>query len=407
MSDYFLNKIYDSLLSKKPVPKKPEPIVEKKGTFKTLSQILNERYQIKFKKHTDPEFTEIEVSDAQFKQAFRHLQVAEDQIEVIIKELTKTGLTDKQVREVLRLVFSHDNPTDFFNAVKNKITIEELLQQNDIVSYISNHYKLDRALVADLLMFEPATKPSVGKGETFMLLFVQNARKGSTKEASGSESGDVVINGVEYELKGTDARIRGQKGFGSYDNARETFENGLQECINKANLQLTASGQDYNIQAKSNGYIDVIALQLIQTGKVTKDDIVNVYVKGFKQIYFNSTPDQIKNWVNKGLDNNGKMNPDPTDINGFKMLYFKFALQYYAIQEKFNFMVLLGTDPSAVGRRGKGGTRIGARFGYQKVISYNDVVSGNIEGKIEPSSWPSFKPRAGQGGGVFGIKLAI
>ena len=38
MSDYFLNKIYDSLISRKPVPKKPEPIVEKKS-FKPLSKV--------------------------------------------------------------------------------------------------------------------------------------------------------------------------------------------------------------------------------------------------------------------------------------------------------------------------------------------------------------------------------
>jgi hypothetical protein len=401
MSDYFLNKIYDSLLSRKPVPKKPEPIVEKKETFKSLSQILNERYQIKFKKYDEPEYTEIEVSDAQFRQAFRHLQVAEDQIESAIQDLTKTGLTDKQVREILRLVFSHDNPSDFLNVLKNKITIEELLQQNDIVTYITNHYKLDRALVADLLMFEPVTKPSVGKGEAFMLLFVQDAKKGGTKELPGSESGDVIVNGVEYELKGTDARIRGQKGFGSYDTARENFENALQECIDKSGLQISTSNQDYTIREQSNGYIDTVASQLMQTGKVNQDDIINVYVRGFKQIYLNASPEQIKNWVAQGIDNSGRMNAN------FKTLYFKFALQYYATQEKFNFMVLIGTDPSAVGRRGKGGVRIGARFGYQKVISFEDIMSGNIEGKIEPSSWPSFRPRAGQGGGVFGVRLSI
>jgi len=45
MSDYFLNKIYDSLLSNKPVPKKPEPIVEKKETFKSLSKIYTSLYE--------------------------------------------------------------------------------------------------------------------------------------------------------------------------------------------------------------------------------------------------------------------------------------------------------------------------------------------------------------------------
>lgn len=39
MSDYFLNKIYDSLLSNKPVPEKPKPIVEKKESFKPLAKV--------------------------------------------------------------------------------------------------------------------------------------------------------------------------------------------------------------------------------------------------------------------------------------------------------------------------------------------------------------------------------
>jgi hypothetical protein len=404
MSDYFLNKIYDSLLSKKPVPKKSEPVVEKKKVFKPLSEILNERYQVKFKKHDDPEYTEIEVSDAQFRQAFRHLQVAEDQIDQYIKEIAKTGLNEKQVREVLRLVFSHDNPSDFFNVFQNKMTIEEYLQQKDIVNYTVNRYKLDRALVSDLLTFEPATKPSTGKGEVFMMLFVQGARKGSTSEQQGSESGDIVVDGVEYEIKGSNARIRGQKGYGSFDAARKAFESSLQELINKSGLEINVTGQSYNISAQSNGFIDSVAAQLIQTGQVTKEDIVNVYASGLNQVYNNATPEQLKGWINKGINNDGKMNSE------FKSLYFKFALQYYATQEKFNYIILVGTDPAAVGRpvaAARGGGRIGARFGLQNFISREDIMSGNIEGKIAPDSWPSFLPRAGQGGGVFGVKPVI
>lgn len=404
MSDYFLNKIYDSLLSKKPVPKKPEPIVEKKKAFKPISEILNERYQIKFKKHDEPEYTEIEVSDAQFRQAFRHLQVAETQIDQYIQEITKTGLNEKQVREVLRLVFSHDNPSDFFNVFQNKMTIEEYLQQKDIISYTVNRYKLDRALVSDLLTFEPATKPSTGKGEVFMMLFVQGARKGSTSEQQGSESGDIVVDGVEYEIKGSNARIRGQRGYGSFDAARKAFESSLQELINKSGLEINATGQSYNISAQSNGFIDSVAAQLIQTGNITKEDIVNVYASGLNQIYNNATTEQLKGWINRGINNDGKMNSE------FKSLYFKFALQYYATQEKFNYIILVGTDPAAVGRpvaAAKGGGRVGARFGLQNFISREDIMSGNIEGKIAPDSWPSFLPRAGQGGGVFGVKPVI
>jgi hypothetical protein len=53
MSDYFLNKIYDSLLSNKPVPKKPEPIVEKKESFKPLSNVYETVIQQKIWENTE------------------------------------------------------------------------------------------------------------------------------------------------------------------------------------------------------------------------------------------------------------------------------------------------------------------------------------------------------------------
>jgi hypothetical protein len=403
MSDYFLNKIYDSLLSNKPVPKKPEPIVEKKKEAKTLQ----ESYQLMYKKDTDPEFTKIEVDDVQFQKAYRYLQVTNTELQDAIKELRMSGLVQHHIQMIERLVFAHDNPKNFYNAIKNKVTIEELLQHADMVTFISNRYNLSREIVADLLSFVPPGTPSLGKGEVFFILFVQGAKKGKKVDEEASQSGDVVIGNNTYELKGIGARIKGQHNFGSYDTARETFEKELQVCIDKANLQLTTSGQNYNIQKDFNGYIDTIAPQLIQTGKVTKEDIVNVYANGFKQIYLKADLNEIKNWINKGLDNSGKMSPSPDDLNGFKMMYFKFALKYYTEQEDFQYMILLGTDPSQLGRRQKGGGRKGARYGMQKTISRTDIISGNIEGKILVKGWPSFSATTGQAGGTFGIQIAI
>ncbi len=71
MSDYFLNKIYDSLLSKKPVPKKPEPIVEKKEAPATLQQAyyrirveqINEATDILMQQEPSGDVEEFKVSD--------------------------------------------------------------------------------------------------------------------------------------------------------------------------------------------------------------------------------------------------------------------------------------------------------------------------------------------------------
>jgi predicted transposase YbfD/YdcC len=189
MSDYFLNKIYDSLLSNKPVPKKPEPIVEKKKEAKTLQ----ESYQLMYKKDTDPEFTKIEVDDVQFQKAYRYLQVTNTELQDAIKELRMSGLVQHHIQMIERLVFAHDNPKNFYNAIKNKVTIEELLQHADMVTFISNRYNLSREIVADLLSFVPPGTPSLGKGEVFFILFVQGAKKGKKVDEEASQSGDVVI----------------------------------------------------------------------------------------------------------------------------------------------------------------------------------------------------------------------
>ena len=401
MSDYLLNKIYDSLLSNKPVSKKPEPIVEKKKTFKTLSQILDERYEVMFKKDTDSEFTKMEVDDAQFQKAYRYLQVTDTELQEAIKELMASGLVKHHIQMIERLVFAHDNPKNFYNAIKNKVTIEELLQHTDIVTFISNRFNLSKEVIADLLTFVPPGTPSLGKGEIFFILFVQGASKGQKIEDGTSQSGDVIINGQEYELKGTGARIKGQHGFGSHDTARMTWEEELQKLINQAGLVITAAKQDYDINKEQNGFINLIAKQLIDTQKVTRDDIINVYVKGYKRFYLLAPEDEIRNWVNKGLDNNGIIN------NEFRNLFFKFALRYYASQERFNYIIVLGTDPTKIGQKVKGGGRRNARYGMQKTVSRQEIESGNIDDKIAIDKYPSFKERAGQGAGVFSIKFVL
>ena len=94
------------------------------------------------------------------------------------KILKNSSFSDGQINELLSLVLRYDNPGKFFSMLQNKLTLDEFLEHpNDIVYYIAKKYELDIRLVIDLLRFEPATKPSTGKGEPFMMIFIQGASK--------------------------------------------------------------------------------------------------------------------------------------------------------------------------------------------------------------------------------------
>jgi len=345
-------------------------------------EIIGEVYDVKFKKESDTEYTDLKVGDDQFTKAARYLKVNSDLINPGIDKLKETGLNDKQIKELLNVVYDYDEPEKFFNALNNQINADDFLNapDGDVISLIANKFGLDTNLVIDLLRFEPATKPSTGKGEVFMMTFIDGAKKGSV--------GDVDINGVEYEVKGTNARIRGQRGFGAQTAGARAFLNGLKQLIQKSGLKLDVGTPNFNIQVNSNGFIDQVANELVATGKVTKEDIAQLYANGLKEVYENADiENDLLSWIRNDLDDNGNMTED------FKRDYFLFALKYYASQENFSYLVTMGTAPSPK-----------FLFGKMKFVSRDEIFDGSILDRVQPDSYPSFLPGAGAQGGQFSIR---
>ena len=203
--------------------------------------------------------------------------------------------------------------------------------------------------------------------------------------------GDVDISGTIYEIKGVGARIKGQKGFGSNVAVAKEFLNGLNVLIQQAGLNIKLENPNFNIAKKSNGIIDELAKELTQTGKVTKQDIVNIYSNGLSRYYEKSNATEIAKWVEQGLNDDGTLN------NTFRSHYFTFAFQYYAKLEDFTYMIVIGTNEiTKEGKAVKG-------FGMQKIISKADIISGNIFDKVFPGTYPSFTEGAGIQGGAFSI----
>lgn len=369
-----LDQVYLQESAGKPVGKLPRQRV-----------LGEELYNVKYKKESQPEYTDLNVDSEQFEKAYRYLNTPGSSIKKVIESLQLSGLTAIQVKEVIEVVYRYDEPDKFFAALENKMPMEEFLSapSNNIVDLVSSKYDLDKDLVGDLLMFAPTTQPVTGRCETFIILFVEGARK-------GRGGGDIEIGKTQYEIKGSGARLKGQKGFGSQPAALRTFTDGLQQIITKSGLQLDFNNPDFDVLVRTNGFIDQIANELVATGNVTKQDIAQLYANGFAELYTNADNQaDLLSWIEPNLDENGNIG------DKFRDAYFLFAAKYYADQEDFNYILFIGTER----------IKKPQDFGKLQYISVADVKnkSASIFSKVL-KGYPSVKPNAGPQGSFFSVK---
>ena len=346
--------------------------------------IREELYNVKYKKESEPEYNDIDVDDAQFKKAYRYLKTSDSGIKKAIESLQLSGLTAIQVKEVIEVVYRYDEPEKFFTALENKMPIEEFLSapNNNIINLVSDKYDLNSDLIGELLQFAPTTQPVTGRGETFMILFVDGARKGTA-------GGDIEIGSTQYEIKGSGARLRGQKGYGSQPAALRSLIKGTEQLISKSGLQLDFNNPNFNIAVNSNGFIDQIANELVATGNVTKQDIAQLYANGLRELYTNAKyQSDLLSWIEPNLDENGNMS------DKFKADYFSFALKYYADQEDFDYILFIGTS-----------SKQKSTFGKLQYIAVADIESKStsIFSKVAVG-FPSLLPSAGPQGSFFSVR---
>lgn len=341
-------------------------------------------YNVKYKKEDDKEYTEVNVDADQFAKASRYLKTDTTSLNDAIETFKRSGIEKQATKQILEIVYRYDNPEKFFKAMSNKMSIEEFTSTKDIIKLVYEKYDLQLELVIDLLRYAPQTQPVTGRGETFIILFVEGAEKGSV--------GDIKVGNSEYETKGSSARIRGQKGFGDHYSATKTFVKGTKQLIRDSQLEIDFNNANFSIGVDNNGFIDQIANELVNTGKVSVDDIAKLYADGLGKIYLKASENELLQWIRPSLNENGNILPI------FKIRYFLFALKYYAEQEDFNYLISIGTNPSPK-----------SRFGKMSTISTEEIMSmsDSVLEKIRPDSYPSFLPSAGAQGPFFSIKPTI
>ena len=216
MSDYFLNKIYDSLLSKKTVPKKPEPIVEKKEETKTLQ----ESYQLMYKKHIDKDWSApVNMSTSYFQKVLQPVLGRagfSTQLRTFLKRAKQSGVAAPNAtidQEEIKYLFDYTAKSTDVNKVVEVFNSPQTLKNvgNRFINLIASGQKFNyittlNEVYGGNLQYDPyvintikpvmaktAARGMPGPGEAFIAFFYG----GQKPEGAG----DLSVNGVLFELK--------------------------------------------------------------------------------------------------------------------------------------------------------------------------------------------------------------
>jgi len=346
--------------------------------------------------------------------------VSDEKLTKLKNVISKTEIKDKTLPE--QIVKISNLPAQAVNEIMTHLEEYPEEQVNKITDYIKNRSinlkDLDNKNVFDV--FEEAgvprdfskylygyqlkqTSPNVGKGEAFFSLMLRGARKAMGGKKTDAETGDVRIGGEEVEIKGQDARLKGQKGFGSPENVAKFWS----ESLKKASANLPdinskiplPSSNDWNF--KEGGYaLDTLGQELIQPsqGTFNLEDLKTLWKKGLSLLYPVASEDKF-NFIDEAYKG-GVFNKQV-----FIKELIKFVCNLYFDIQNLNFIVLSKFDlrqKSDFLKNGQASPTAAARYGLLRIITKEDINSGAIFSKA------SFKlPQIGGSPGPQGSGLGI
>jgi hypothetical protein len=351
MSDYFLNRIYNSLLSGKPVPKKPSlikenKIVKKSSTLQhayhtlTLKRI-NEETEILMQRQPDGELEDYKISDELANkirdEIDREKPVAtkigtQTTVPAIITEvLQKKGwiVPTEIIQNIISIFRSEkivpENIAEYSEvsqASKNSFLRSKLINTPETVVELStlvpdwfNSFFVSKNginVVSKLWNIRVTQRPTVGRGEIALSL-ISDCKKGHT--------GDLYFDDGKFHVE-----LKGLNGY--------VEDDGYYASITPIELNNILKKYNLSIQETSNVYRDAIVPFFQYKDRLSEEDIIDgIYsTRNYKNL---NNPEGvkavIKQVVLKGdiLKSRGLIPKNITNIIG--------ALHLCAYQEKKKF----------------------------------------------------------------------
>jgi hypothetical protein len=258
----------------------------------------------------------------------------------------------------------------------------------------------DKALDA-LSTYRWSATPAVGPVEVLLAILLKGGAR-----PSGGDSGDLVVDGKKFEVKGLNARLKGQSGFGTPAAVRKAFYAGYSALAKEYGIE-TASLSG-GAKKKANA-LDIITDQAawgsgqwIKTLNTMNQQIINI-VGDDPSIYgaiakamgvgFSGMLEHLDSkdfaWIERYIKRDGTL-----DVAPFIIDLAEVAFNYYVRETKVDWFVVTNASESKSAKKGDKEILI------FPVSDFKSHIGTHIGIVI-----PAFNDSAGVQGPNFGLKL--
>lgn len=285
--------------------------------MKTYKQFFEDEDNMWHLKVQDEPFADsVPISDDDYRE-IKHLLQGKGFVDELIPTLAEqSNLNVEQMKQAFRIILSQDDFEDAVNYLRNRersgITKEQLTETGNLFNTFST-VGFERDTLAALYELRAHSQPVMGKGELLLTVLL----KGCTKPIHG----DIAIDGEIYDVKGVNARLRGQKGFAIGESATKVWSQWLTNLNEQKNLGLEVpppGTNDWHIKAgrskktpdlRALGYLINTGSELVIKNIIAPTEFSDIIKAGLRAVYTQLSDKELSfvdvftsNLQTKGLD---------------------------------------------------------------------------------------------------------
>jgi len=234
--------------------------------------------------------------------------------------------------EALKKYIANPKSVEYFTSIKNAVNLPSQLSKETGISskFASQLFAMDGQMKSG---------KGVGRGELFLGFMIDGATNASV--------GDVSANGQPYEVKGNDARLNTQNGFGNGRAAIMSFFDKLGNYNKQlAQMYTPKTKEDFaSFNYKKGGTSRFY--DLLQDAVKLKLDLKKIYQIQADTMYcspsgiWSNGDAKIKKLIVNNLTKNVSKDGSPKDDEALNYEFMYINILYYQTQEFFNGIFLI------------------------------------------------------------------
>ncbi len=310
-----------------------------------------------------------------------------DKFQLVIQDKlsTEKHMSQSIINSIISLAIEYECYEELQTLILNnkyQIGFNSLAQDGNLYTICDDNMPAGITFPIDFMIAVSELTPSqkgvaVGKFEYLLNLFVANSSK--------ADGGDLKIGSDICEIKGTGARLRGQKGYGNgasvskyflnevnkiYKSKSKTIPDDIQQKINKTKQQMW-------YQSANDIWINDLLSDMLLQKYITPNQVKLLLKKSLLELYINIDDKSLTSFINtsfKITDSYFNIN-----INKIQTNWIALELEYYNKIEPFKWWIMIKQD--------------GDYFLIKDAFDYNSLTN-TISNKFKIAGWPNTKPTA-------------